>query len=134
LSSALECIRRWLEREPDSLAAWKYRAQVYDRLQTSTELLASYRRILELDPESDDVRLQYAGQLNQRRQSQEALEQYQYLQSRLGDTPQVLAGMACCLSALNQPDEARRLLEQVLAKEPHNGLALAERGRLALEY
>jgi predicted Zn-dependent protease len=42
--------------------------------------------------------------------------------------------MASCLSVLNRPDEARRLLEQVLAQEPHNGLALAERGRLALEY
>src|SRR5438552_6805971 len=35
LNSAVECIRRWLEREPDSLAAWQYRAQVYDRLQIS---------------------------------------------------------------------------------------------------
>jgi tetratricopeptide (TPR) repeat protein len=116
------------------LAAWQYRAQVYDRLQSSTELLSSYRRILELDPENDDVRLQFAGQLNQVRQYQEALEQYQHLRSRLGDTPQILAGMASCLSVLNRPDEARRLLEQVLAQEPHNGLALAERGRLALEY
>jgi Tfp pilus assembly protein PilF len=134
LSSALECIRRWVEREPGSLAAWHYRAQVYDRLQMSTELLASYRRILELDPGNDDVRLQYARQLNQVRQYEEALEQYQNLRSRLGDTPAVLSGIASCLGVLNQPEEARRLLEQVLAQEPHNGLALAERGRLALEY
>jgi Tfp pilus assembly protein PilF len=134
LSSALECIRRWLEREPNSLAAWQYRAQVYERLQASTELLANYRKILELDPENDEIRLQYARHLNQQRQYQEALEEYEHLRSRLGDTPPVLARMASCLNALNRPEEARRLLEQVLSQEPHNGLALSERGHLALEY
>jgi Tfp pilus assembly protein PilF len=134
LSHALECIRRWLEREPDSLEAWQYRAQVYSRLQNIPDLMASYRRILELNPENDDVRLQFAGQLIQSRQLQEALEQYQYLRPRLGDTPRVLGGMACCLSALDKPDQARRLLEQVLAEDAHNALALAERGRLALQY
>jgi len=134
LSSAVECIRQWLEHEPDSLAAWQYRAQVYDRLQMNTELIASYRRILELDPGNDDVRLHLARQLNEARQYQEALEQYQSLRSRQGDTSQILSGIASCLSTLNQPDEARRLLDQVLAQDPHNGLALAERGRLALQY
>jgi tetratricopeptide (TPR) repeat protein len=134
LNSALECIRRWLELEPNSLAAWQYSAQVYDRLQITTQLITCYRRILELDPENDDAHLQFAAQLNQVHRSQEALEQYQYLRSHLGDTPQILAGMAGSLIALNRPDEARSLLEQVLAKESRNGLALAERGRLALEY
>jgi Tfp pilus assembly protein PilF len=134
LQNALECIRRWLEREPDRLEAWRYRAQVYSRLQSATPLLESYRRILELQPDDDEVRLHLAEQLLHARQPQEALEQYQTLRPRLGDTPAVLVGMAGCLSAQKQPDEARRLLEQVLAVEPHNAVALAERGRLALQY
>jgi tetratricopeptide (TPR) repeat protein len=134
LSNALECIRRWLEREPDSLEAWQYRAQAYSRMQNIPDLMACYRRILELNPKNDDVRLQFAGQLLQSRQFQEALEQYQYLHSRLGDTFGVLIGMAGCLSALDKPDQARRLLEKVLADDSHNALALAERGRLATQY
>jgi predicted Zn-dependent protease len=103
-------------------------------LLSTSELVASYRRILELDPENDHVRLQLAWQLHRSHHAQEALEQYQYLHSRLGDTPEVLCGIATCLGNLDQPDEARRLLEQVLASEPHNKLALAERGRLAMQY
>jgi Tfp pilus assembly protein PilF len=134
LNSTEECISRWLEHEPDSLEAWQYRAQVYARLQIGSKLLTSYSRLVELDPANDDFRLQLAGQLAQAREPQKALEQYQYLRPRLGDTPQILCGMAGCLTALNQPDEARRLLEEVLAREPHNALALAERGRLAMEF
>jgi Tfp pilus assembly protein PilF len=134
LGSAEECIGRWLEHEPDSLEAWQYRAQVYARLQIGSKLLTSYSRIVELDPENDAVRLQFAAQLAQQHGPEKALEQYQYLRPRLGDTPQILCGMAGCLTALNQPEEARRLLEEVLAKEPHNALALAERGRLAMEF
>jgi Tfp pilus assembly protein PilF len=134
VNDALECIERWLALEPDSLGAWQYRVQLFGRLQIATTLLESYRRILELDPENDAVRLQFADQLIQSRQVQEALEQYQYLLPRLGETPQVLGGVACCLRALDKPDEARGLLEKVLAEEPHNALALAERGRIAMEY
>src|SRR5262249_2165559 len=97
LNSALECVRLWLEREPESVPAWQYRAQVYDRLLSTSELVASYRRILALDPENDQVRIQLAWQLHRSHHDQEALEQYQYLRPRLGDTPEVLCGIATCL-------------------------------------
>jgi tetratricopeptide (TPR) repeat protein len=133
LRAALECVRRWLEAEPDSLPAWHYRAQVHSRLLVPAEVLASYRHIVELNPEDDEARLELAGQLLEARQPQEALEQYQIMRSRQGDTPQVLVGLGGCLRALKRPDEARDLLEKVLAAEPHNPEALAERSRLALE-
>jgi predicted Zn-dependent protease len=35
---------------------------------------------------------------------------------------------------LDHPEEARQLLDRVLAADPHNALALGERGRLALQF
>ena len=56
------------------------------------------------------------------------------MRPRLGDTPQVLGGIACCQRELNHPEEARQLLDRVLALAPHNALALGERGRLAFQW
>jgi tetratricopeptide (TPR) repeat protein len=134
LESALQCIGRWLEREPNRLEPWQYRAQVYGRMQSSAELLASYRHILELDRDDDECRLRLAAELVAARQFDEALKEYEHLRARQGGGPAVLTGMASCLAALNRPDEARRLLDEVLSVNPHSAGALAERGRLALQY
>jgi tetratricopeptide (TPR) repeat protein len=134
LVAAQECLRRWLELEPDRLEAWLLRARVFERLNNATEALASYRRVVELDPDNDDARLQMAGHLANGNEVQEALAQFEYLRRNQGDTPSVLKGLACCRRALNQPEEARRLLEAVLAENPRDWRALGERGRLALQY
>jgi tetratricopeptide (TPR) repeat protein len=134
LDKALECTRRWLEREPDRVEAWRYRAQIFGRKQSSAELVASYQRILDLDPDDDESRLRLAAELIASRQFAEALEQYRDLRTRRGDRPHIVIGMASCLTSLSQPNEARRLLDRVLAKDAHNAPALAERGRLALQY
>src|SRR5262249_26117593 len=134
LHSAQECVRRWLEHEPDRVEAWHYRAKLCESLQNGDEALRSYERAVTLDPENDELRLLLAGQLIHAHRPQQALEQSAYLRRRLGDTPQVLGGFACCQRELNHPDEARQLLERLLATEPRNGLALEERGRLALQF
>src|SRR5262249_55497360 len=130
LTSAQECLRRWLEREPDRVEAWLLRAHVFQQLQNRSEALASYRRALELDPDNDQTRLQMAGHLVRGNEVEEALAHFEYLQQKQGNTPAVLKGLACCRLSLNQPEEARRLLETVLAEHPGDWRALAERGRL----
>jgi Tfp pilus assembly protein PilF len=134
LDNAAKCVHYWLKHEPDRVEAWRYRAMLYERIHNSAELLASYRKVVELDPENDQVRLLFAGHLIHEHQAQAALEQFEHLRPRLGDNPQVLGGMACCHRELNHPDEARRLLELVLVREPDNAQTLGERGRLALQF
>jgi tetratricopeptide (TPR) repeat protein len=63
LQNAAECVRRWLEREPDRIEAWRCRAKLYEYAHNSQEILASYRRLVELDPENDQDRLLLAGEL-----------------------------------------------------------------------
>jgi tetratricopeptide (TPR) repeat protein len=134
LHAAQECLRRWLEREPDRLEAWLLRADVAQRLNNRTEALVSYRRVLELDPGNDDARLQMAGHLAHGTDVKGALAEFEYLRKKQGDTPAVLKGLAFCWRQMNQPDEARRLLEVVLAENPRDWRALGERGRLAMQY
>ncbi len=134
LATALECLRRWLELEPGRPEAWLLQAYVFKRLQNPSEALASYRRAVELDPDNDDARFELAGQLARANDVEAALAQFESLRQRQGDTPAVLTGLAYCRRAMAQPEEARPLLEAVLAEHPRDWRALAERGRLALEY
>jgi Tfp pilus assembly protein PilF len=132
LYNAQECVQRWVACEPDRVEAWLRRAQVFEYFRNNDEVMASFRRVVELDPDNDDARLKLAGMLTDAHPL-EALEHFEILRPRLGDTPAVLGGLACCRRLLNQPDEARRLLEQLLAQDPRNGRALGERGRLAMQ-
>jgi predicted Zn-dependent protease len=133
LLDARECVCRWLELAPDDVLAWTWQGQLAQDAFNNAEALHAYTRVVELDPNNDDARLVVASFLI-RKSAPQALEHFQYLRRRQGDTPLVLVGLASCERSLSHPDEARRLLEQVLASQPHNWSALAERGRLALEY
>jgi predicted Zn-dependent protease len=133
LANAGECLRRWLECEPDRVQAWVWRGRLFELIQNHQETLTSYRRVVELDPDNEEARLQLGGLLTQGHDPREALEHFECLRERHGEGPRVLLGMARCRRLLDQPDEACRLLEALLAQEPGHGPALAERGWLAQE-
>jgi tetratricopeptide (TPR) repeat protein len=133
LAEASECITRWLEREPDRMEAWLYRARICEYFHQHEEAAESYRRVLELDPANDEARLVLAGGLIASNHPEEALRHFEILKPRLGDSPRVLAGMAACLRALNQPEEARRLLDRAIEIEPNNGALLEHRALLATQ-
>jgi Tfp pilus assembly protein PilF len=133
LALARECIHRWLEREPNRLQAWILSAQVNERLRSREDTFASYRRVVELDPENLPARLTFAGLLCEHDGPRQALAHFDYVRSRRGDTPEVLVGLAHCRRLLNETNLARGLLDKAVALRPHNGAALAERSRLALQ-
>jgi tetratricopeptide (TPR) repeat protein len=128
-----ECLRRWLEREPDDVLAWTWKGQLAQDQFDHAEAMRAYARIVELDPDNNDARLVLASFLI-RKSPLEALEHFQLLHQRLGDDPLVLVGLASCQRSLANPAEARRLLDMVLAAHPQHWSALTERGRLALQY
>jgi predicted Zn-dependent protease len=134
LPNALECLKSWLEREPDRREAWLLRAYVYQRLHNPSEALASYRRAVDLDPDNDEARLEMAGLLAVENRGEEALAQFEHVRRKQGDTTPILKGLAYCHRLVGQPHEARQLLDQVLRDHPDDWRVLAERGRLALEY
>ena len=131
LDHAGECVRWWIDLEPGRVEPWEHQADLYARSFNTDLCVASYRRILELDPDHLKARLALAGLLTEGRNPDEALTHFEYVRQRRGDTTDVLLGLAHCRRALAQFDEARRLLEAVLAREPDHWAALAERGWLA---
>jgi tetratricopeptide (TPR) repeat protein len=133
LGQAIECLNGWLERQPDDVQALTWRGYAQDLVRRFDEALTDYRRAVELDPAAEEARLRLAELLLHSHQAQEALAHFEHLRHRRADSPVVLLGLARCRRELGQAEEARQLLETLLAKDPRDYLALTERGKLALE-
>jgi tetratricopeptide (TPR) repeat protein len=124
-------IDRWLEHDPDNTMALLLRGKLYELRQKSSDALLVYRRILELDPEHDEVRLRLTTILLELSQGEEALSHLEYLRRRLPGHPDVLVQLAQALDLQRRGEEARAVLDECIRLHPHNPAALAERGRLA---
>jgi tetratricopeptide (TPR) repeat protein len=129
---ALDTAGALLRREPDHAGAHLWRARAAEALHHRAEALPDYRRAVELDPDSDEARLDLADCLAYLGQPREAEAYYADLLRRRPDDPGALFGLARCRYDANEPVEAARLLETLLAREPENVPALVERGRVAL--
>ncbi len=133
LPRALYCLQLWLERQPDDIQALLWRAEVRERWgHHQQEALDDYRRVVELDPDRDDARLELAGGLLGK-DAQQALPHFEHLLERQPENPAVLVGLARCRRLLGQREEALELLERVLRASPKDIEAMRERGMLARE-
>jgi tetratricopeptide (TPR) repeat protein len=133
LGEALHCLDLWLQREPDCVPALVWRGEVKERRQQFTEAAAAYRRAVELDPDHDPARRHLAQVLLRADLAEEALGHFEHLYRHQPGNPVVLLGLARCQRLLGRRDEARQLLEALLAGQPGHVETLSERGRLALE-
>jgi tetratricopeptide (TPR) repeat protein len=133
-AEALACADRLLRREPDHPQAWLLRARAREALADGGEeeggALHDYEKAVELRP-SGEARLGLARALYHAGRPWEAALRYEKVRRTLPAAPEVLLGLARCRFALHETDEARRLLDELLAWRPDHADALAERGRLA---
>jgi predicted Zn-dependent protease len=132
LAEALGCLDRWLEREPSNVQALLWHGQVLERWNQLGEAVASYRRAVAANPGHEKGRRLLALALVRSDQAGEAAEHLERLRRRAAD-PELLLGLARCRRCLGQVDEARRLLDEVLARQARHAEALSERGKLALQ-
>jgi predicted Zn-dependent protease len=63
----------------------------------------------------------------------EAIKHYELLHQRQVANPALILGLAQCRKALGASDEARRLIDGLLAEQPDYVPGLIERGKLALD-
>jgi tetratricopeptide (TPR) repeat protein len=133
LSQAMACLKEWLRRQPDNPQAFFLEGKVLDQNLDVQAAMASYRRVLRLDPEQDEARILLASHLLEKKGAQEALSHLKYLSQRQLDQVRVRVLMAKCLVQLGKPARAAEILDEVLAENPREGDALAERGSLALQ-
>jgi tetratricopeptide (TPR) repeat protein len=92
-----------------------------------------YEKALLIRPDVDNVRLALAETLVGYGHFDRAQEHLEWLRERQPQNPGVLFGLARCAAATGANDKALQLLNQLLAANPNNWLALNERGKLAVQ-
>jgi Flp pilus assembly protein TadD len=138
LTRALAALDFFLQRQPDDVQALLGRGWVWEQFFDFGAAVADYRRAVELDPDNDAARLRLAETLLVTGPANTACVHFQRLRQRQPGNPAVLLGLARAQRQLGLLDEARTLLDGLLASLPaeptaKDAIVLSERGRLALD-
>jgi predicted Zn-dependent protease len=131
-AEAERAVKTWLERQPDNPRALYFQGVMREARAARLEAVASFKRVLELDPQQDEARLHLARLLVDMAQPAEVLPHLEYLRRRQPGNLLIQVDLARCLDQLGRQAEAEQVLDEVLARSPDLAPALAERGRLAL--
>lgn len=135
LGQARLCLDRWKREQPGNPQAFYLEGLLnLDYLHDSSHAVASYRRAVELDAGHKDARLGLAVALLMDKNTAAAAEQFERLLQSQPDNARVQVGLAECLDDLGRTDEAMRLLNDVLSRQPQLPSALSLRGQLAVKH
>jgi predicted Zn-dependent protease len=129
---ASNSIERWLEQSPNHPHALYLKGRLQAYAGNQHEAVGLLARVVELDPERDDARLQLAALYLDLGEAREAQPHLEWLRRRQPDHLLVQVRMARCLDFLGRQEEARQLLDDVLARQPAMVAALVERGKFAV--
>jgi tetratricopeptide (TPR) repeat protein len=131
LKEALACLEQMVVLQPDSNYAYRRRAWIRTQSEQYDSAEADYRRALEIDA-TDRVAALGLAQilLDKRRNGSAAAVEFERAWALHQDSA-ALVGLSQSWRLLGRADDARRLLDDWLANNPKDALALAERGRLA---
>jgi tetratricopeptide (TPR) repeat protein len=133
LWKALHGLTQYLNRRPDDLQALLGRARIWERFLSFQDALRDYRQAVAAHPDNKRARLRLADTLLIAGTPAEALAHYQWLAEREPQRREVRLGLARCRRQLGPVEEARKLLDGLLAEAPDYGEALWERGQLAMD-
>ncbi len=131
---ALQDLDLLLERQPDNFPAVLWRGRILESLADDDDAVKDYDHAVSLNPYSADARLALADALYRIGRPREAVGQYECLRRRPPVSPEAILGLARCRYDLHNVEEARRLLDGLLAKHPDHVAALLERGWIALHH
>jgi tetratricopeptide (TPR) repeat protein len=125
----------WLElrtARPDKVQGLVWRGHTHVFAWEMSEAMADLRQAVELDPDHREARRFLAKFLAENHPA-EAAPHLEFLQDRYPNDTEVRLWLAENRRNLGRPDEARDILEELLAKEPTHVAALLERGQVALD-
>jgi tetratricopeptide (TPR) repeat protein len=134
LGQARFCLDHWKEMQPDNPEAYNLEGcLLLDYLHVSSGAVDCYRRAVELDADHDEARLGLAIALLDCKEFAEAAEHFERLLRCSPQNVRVQIGVAECREGLGETEEATRLLDDVLTRQPLFAAALSLRGQLALK-
>jgi tetratricopeptide (TPR) repeat protein len=134
LGQARFCLNHWKQMQPDNPQVFYLEGLLnLDYLHAASQAVVSYRRAVELDAEHEEARLGLAVALLSDKNFAEAAEQFERLLQSQPDNTRIQVGLAECRDGLGETDEAARLVDDVLARQPQFPSALSLRGQLALK-
>lgn len=129
---AEKVLQEWLEQEPDNPQAFLLQGQVYDLELRYADAVQSFRTALMADPSLDEARFRLCDALMQLGSMEEAQPHLEYLRGRLPNNLKVLVYLARIEDHRGNSEEAERILQAVLDRQPRFAPALVERGNLVL--
>lgn len=129
---AMACVQHWLTGSPDNVRALELRGRTFVVGKGVKRGSDDYRRVLELDPSRDQTRLLFIRALLDLGGYGEAVPHLELLMKSRPDDTEAPVLLARCFNMLDRKAEARRLLEEVVAKHPDDALALRTLGQFAL--
>src|SRR5205807_1880967 len=113
LPSAVACLNRWLNAQPNSLQALLWRGQVL-RVRGQYEPGATdYEQALQLDPDCDEARLNLAQILIHENKPAEAVGHFDILAEREPGNVAAILGLGRCKAALGEVESARQIFDRL---------------------
>jgi predicted Zn-dependent protease len=132
LNDAMIALGQLLELDPNHGQALFMRSRILNAAERSMLAIEDLRRAVELYPARDDWRQELAELYLEHHFPNEALPLLQDLYTR-SDKPDVLLDLARAWRQTGEPEEARRVLDELLASHPFHADGLAEIGQLEKE-
>jgi predicted Zn-dependent protease len=134
LNDARLCLNQMLESEPDNVYALVRRGWILERLGEFDSARSDYQKAVALQPENILARRRLAENLFYiKRDATEALEHFEAVRRAQPDDIAVGVNLAVCRLHQGRADDARALLDELLAAHPDEATVLSERGKLALD-
>lgn len=132
LNDAMICLHQLLDNDPVHGPALVMRGRILDAADRTMPALDDFRKAVELYPQRDAWRQELAELLLKHNFPNEALPHLQQLHQR-HDEPDLCVDLAQAYRKTGQPDQARRVVDELLTAHPICADGLAERGVLDQE-
>jgi tetratricopeptide (TPR) repeat protein len=136
LAAALRCLNKWLDLQPGNIRALYMRGEVEVAMHQSKEAANDFRACLESDtctePTRSEVRFKLANALLDQGVPDQALPHFQALREQSPANGLLPWFIARCETALGNDDEAKGLLDALIAAHPKFAPGWRDRGKLAL--
>jgi tetratricopeptide (TPR) repeat protein len=130
---AMNCVRIWLERQPDAIRPVMLRGLIHYRANAFSRAVEDLRQVVEREPENDEARRLLANALIENSQAPEAVPHLELLSERYPDDWDVQVKLAFAWNMLGRSADALALLDRVLTAQPNFGPALSARGQLEMQ-